>query len=99
MLTPQCEPLTFRLAREIAAIRIWSNARVRKQAKVDTKGILPHTPSPTPAPTMFCSAMKPSTYWLGHASLNRSANVEFFTSPSIATITGFSLPSLASASP
>jgi len=37
-------------------MRIWSKARVRKAAKVETKGILCLEERPSAAPTMFCSA-------------------------------------------
>ena len=40
--TPQCDPAYLIVTPEIAAIRMWSNARLRKAANVDTKGIFPH---------------------------------------------------------
>ncbi len=40
-----------------SAIRMWSNARVKNAANVDTNGILPQAAKPTAVPTMFCSAM------------------------------------------
>ena len=41
MLTPTCEPTSLTFAIEIPATRIWSKARVRKQAKVEANGTLP----------------------------------------------------------
>ena len=47
MLTPTCEPTSFRLAIEMPATRIWSAARVKKVANVDANGTLPRVPNPT----------------------------------------------------
>ena len=55
--TPQCEPAYLTATPEMAAMRMWSKARVRNAANVEANGILPHAASPTAAPTMFCSAM------------------------------------------
>ena len=55
--TPQCEPTYLMVTPEIPAMRMWSKARVKNAAKVETNGILPHVARPTAAPTMFCSAI------------------------------------------
>ena len=47
----------MKLAREIAAIRMKSNARLRKQAKDEANARLPSEAIPAAAPIMFCSAM------------------------------------------
>ena len=55
--------------------------------------------NPTATLTMFCSAIYPCQKWSGYASPNTSENVEFFTSPDMATIWGFAAPSRFSAKP
>ena len=88
METPACEPTILRFAAEYGLIRIWSKARVRKAANVETKGSLPRQASPTAALTMFCSAMYISKKRSGCASLNVAALVELLTSPSRLTSPG-----------
>ena len=56
--TPACEPAILMLTLLIAAMRMKSAARVRKQANVDGNGIAPRAASPIAAPTITCSAMK-----------------------------------------
>jgi len=55
--TPACEPDSRKFAREIAAIRMKSYARVRNAANVDENGTQPRTCTPTAAATFRCSAM------------------------------------------
>src|SRR5207245_1286539 len=81
------------------AMRIWSAARSRKHANDETNGIRPWAARPAPALTMFCSAIQPSTNRSGKRSLNFSAYVEFFTSPSSTRTRGSLSPSRTSASP
>lgn len=58
METPQWEPQRLMLLSEMAAMRIWSKARVKKAAKVLQKGtVLLRVAQPTAMLTMFCSAM------------------------------------------
>ena len=48
MDTPQCEPQRLTLLSEMAAMRIWSKARVKKAAKVLQKGtVLSRVAQPT----------------------------------------------------
>ena len=65
METPAWDPQNFRLGSEYWLMRTWSKAREKKAAKVETKGILPRVARPSPAPTMFCSAMYISKNCLG----------------------------------
>ena len=99
LLTPTCDPQSLTLQREMAAMRSWSAARVKKHAKDDAKGTKRWAARPVAMPTMFCSAMYASTNRSGWASRKRSAYVEFFTSPSSARTRGSAAPSRASASP
>src|SRR5207247_1025670 len=85
--------------REMPAMRIWSAARSRKHANDETNGIRPWAARPAPALTMFCSAIQPSTNRSAKRSLNFSAYVEFFTSPSSTRTRGSLSPSRTSASP
>ena len=62
-------------------------------------GIFPWLANPTAAPTMFCSAMKFSKKRLGNCFPNLSVKVEFFTSASSTTTSGFDSPSFIRASP
>ena len=55
--TPACEPASLMFIRPIPAIRMKSEARVRKQANVDGNGIAPRLASPIAAPTITCSAI------------------------------------------
>ena len=55
--TPACEPASFTLALLMPAIRMKSEARVRKHANVDGNGMAPRLASPIAAPTITCSAM------------------------------------------
>ena len=71
--TPACEPDRRRSAREIAAIRMKSYARLRKAANVDANGTQPRTWIPTALPSICCSAMNISKYRSGCASANSSA--------------------------
>jgi hypothetical protein len=67
--------------------------------RVSAKGVLPRACNPTATLTMFCSAIYPCQKWSGYASPNTCENVEFFTSPDIATTCGFAAPSRFSAKP
>ena len=55
--TPACDPQRRRSARPIAAIRIWSYARVRNAPNVAAKAIFPSAYRPVCAPIIVCSAM------------------------------------------
>ena len=57
MLTPACEPHSLTLLREMAAMRSWSAARVRKHANVEANGMNPCAPRPAAALTIVCSAI------------------------------------------
>ena len=60
-------------ASEYRLMRIWSKARVKNAAKVETNGILPRRASPSATPTMFCSAMNISKKRSGWACSKISA--------------------------
>ena len=69
METPTCEPQKLTFVCEMAPMRIWSYARLRKQAKVLQKAtVRSRVAQPIATPTMFCSAMKHSTKRSGYAS-------------------------------
>ena len=55
--TPAWLPASLMFRLLIAAMRMKSYARVRKQAKVDGNGIAPRAAKPIAAPTITCSAM------------------------------------------
>ena len=55
--TPACEPLSRMSAREIAAMRMKSYARVKNALNVDANGTQSRTWNPTAAATSCCSAM------------------------------------------
>ena len=55
--TPACDPQRRRSARPIAAMRIWSYARVRNAPNVAAKAIFPSACRPVCAPIIVCSAM------------------------------------------
>src|SRR2546427_6767576 len=99
METPACEPHRRMLAREIAAMRMKSKARVMNAAKVDAKGTSPRTCMPTAAATICCSAMYISKKRSAAVCLKSSACVELLTSPSRTTTSARAAPSAASASP
>src|SRR5208337_172011 len=86
--TPAWDPQNFMFDSEYWVILIWSKARVRNAAKVETKGIFPLQAKPNAEPTIFCSAMYISKNRSGKASLNTSAYVELLTSASSTTISG-----------
>ena len=77
-------PAQSMFARLIAAMRTWS-WRVKGTGKRIDKGTLPRAASPiprSPSSARRCSPDKMS----GNASPKTSENVEFFTSPDMATI-------------
>src|SRR5208283_5031082 len=88
MDTPAWEPQNLMFDSEYWIILIWSKARVKNAAKVDTKGIFPLQAKPNAEPTIFCSAMYISKNRSGKAFLNSSEYVELLTSPSSTTISG-----------
>ena len=55
--TPACEPTRFKVACEIAAIRIWSKARVKKAANVAANGRQPRVCRPTMMRTVHDSVV------------------------------------------
>ena len=71
--TPACEPQSLILAREIAAIRTKSYARVMNAANVDANGFQPRTCSPTAAARSCCSAIYISKYRSGNSVANSFA--------------------------
>ena len=87
------------LAREIAAMRMKSNARVMNAANVDANGTSPTTCMPTAAATICCSAMYISKKRSAAVCLKSSACVELLTSASSTTTSLRAAPSAASASP
>ena len=56
--TPACDPAILMPTLLIAAMRMKSAARVRKQANVEGNGIAPRAARPMAAPIITCSAMK-----------------------------------------
>ncbi len=54
---PACDPANFTATWLMAAMRMKSAARDRKQANVDGNGIAPRAAKPMAAPTITCSAM------------------------------------------
>src|SRR5271169_1974455 len=88
MDTPAWDPQILMFAREYWLMRIWSKARVRKAAKVETKGILPRIDRPSALPIIFCSAIYISKKRSGYFNLNISEYVELLTSASSTTIFG-----------
>jgi hypothetical protein len=86
-------------AREIAAMRMKSYARVRNAANVDANGTKPTTCMPTAIATIRCSAMYISKKRSGAVFLKSSACVELLTSASSATTSARAAPRAAIASP
>ena len=97
--TPACDPHNGMLAREMAAMRMKSCARVKKAANVDAKGRYPRTCRPTAAATNCCSATYISKNRSRWALANSSVHVELLTSASSATTSGRAAPSAFSESP
>ena len=97
--TPACEPESRMFARDMAAMRMKSYARVKNAAKVDANGTRPTTCMPTAAATICCSAMYISKNRSAAAFLKSSACVELLTSASSATTSSRAAPSAAMASP
>ena len=81
-----CMPLFPAQGPEDVAELFSTVARVKNVAKVEANGTLPRVLKPTATATMFCSAMKHSVERSGNFLKNLSANVEFFVSPSTATM-------------
>jgi hypothetical protein len=81
-------PDELRFGCEYWLIRIWSKARVKKAANVETNGVFPRNDRPSATSTMFCSAMNISKKRAGVSAANTSAIVELLTSPSRLTTSG-----------
>ena len=94
METPQCDPQKLAGVWETAAMRRWSNVRVKKAANVLEKVMQrPRAAHPMATPTMFCSATKHSICRPGNAFLYLREWVEFLVSPSRAMTRSQAWPS------
>src|SRR5260370_41567734 len=81
-------------------MRNWSyELHMTKQAKLESQARFPAAVKPEATPTRFDSAMPTLKNRSGNFLAKKSVCVELCTSPSTTTISGFSSPSLAKATP